>query len=89
MPTRNIVLTEAQDNFVGELISSGRYQSASEVLRDGLRFLGDAMARREAELADIRNGILEGLGQEQRGELIDGEEAIDEAFRRARDKRSL
>jgi antitoxin ParD1/3/4 len=89
MPTRNIALTEAQDNFVGELISSGRYQSASEVLRDGLRLLGDAMARREAELADIRNGIAEGLGQERRGELIDGEAAIDEAFRRARDKHGL
>jgi antitoxin ParD1/3/4 len=89
MPTRNIALTEAQDNFVGELVSTGRYQSASEVMRDGLRLLGDAMARREAELADIRNGILEGLGQAQRGELIDGETAIDEAFRRARDKHGL
>jgi antitoxin ParD1/3/4 len=89
MPTRNIALTEAQDNFVGELISSGRYQSASEVLRDGLRLLGDAMARREAELADIRSGIAEGLGQERRGELIDGEAAIEEAFRRACDKHGL
>ncbi len=86
MATRNISLTEAQDDFVGELISSGRYRSASEVLRDGLRLLGDAMARREAELADIRNGIAEGLAQERRGELIDGEAAIDEAFRQARDK---
>jgi antitoxin ParD1/3/4 len=89
MPTRNIALTEAQDNFVGELVSTGRYQSASEVMRDGLRLLGDAMARREAELADIRNGILEGLGQAQRGESINGEAAIDEAFRRARDKHGL
>ncbi len=89
MATRNISLTEAQDNFVGELISSGRYRSASEVLRDGLRLLGDAMARREAELADIRSGIAEGLAQERRGELIDGEAAIDEAFRRARDKHGL
>jgi antitoxin ParD1/3/4 len=89
MATRNISLTEAQDNFVGELISSGRYQSASEVLRDGLRLLGDAMVRREAELADIRNGIAEGLAQERRGESIDGEAAIDEAFGRARDKLGL
>ncbi len=89
MATRNISLTEAQDNFVGELISSGRYRSASEVLRDGLRLLGDAMARREAELADIRNGIAEGLAQERRGELIDGEVAIDEAFRQACDKHGL
>ena len=86
MPTRNIVLTESQDAFVGELISSGRYQSASEVLRDGLRLLADARERRDAELAEIRKGVTEGLDQARRGELIDGEDAINEAFERACEK---
>ena len=86
MPTRNIVLTDSQDAFVGELISSGRYQSASEVLRDGLRLLADARERRDAELADIRKGVTDGLDQARRGVLIDGEEAINEAFRHAREK---
>ena len=44
MPTRNIVLTESQDSFVGELVDSGRYKSASEVIRDGLRMLEDGIA---------------------------------------------
>jgi antitoxin ParD1/3/4 len=45
MPTRNVVLTEHQASFVEQLVSSGRYQNASEVLREGLRMI----ERREAE----------------------------------------
>ena len=47
MPTRNVVLTEQQADLVEELVRSGRYQNASEVLRDGLRLV----QRREAEEA--------------------------------------
>ena len=45
MPTRNVVLTEHQASFVAQLVSSGRYQNASEGLREGLRMI----ERREAE----------------------------------------
>jgi len=38
MPTRNVVLTDQQENFVRELVEAGRYQNASEVLREGLLF---------------------------------------------------
>lgn len=89
MPTRNIVLTGQQDEFVDEQVSSGRYKSASEVLRDGLRLLEDEVARRRAELTDIRNGIVQGLAEAERGEFApgSGDEAVARAFRDARDKR--
>ena len=45
MPTRNVVLTDHQARFVVQLVTSGRNQNASEVLRDGLS-LGE---RRESE----------------------------------------
>ena len=45
MPTRNVVLTQNQEQLVQSLVESGRYQNASEVIRDGLRLI----ARREAE----------------------------------------
>jgi antitoxin ParD1/3/4 len=45
MPTRNVVLTERQEELLDTLVKSGRYQNASEVLRDGLRLV----ERREAE----------------------------------------
>lgn len=45
MPTRNVVLTDYQADLVERLVASGRYQNASEVLREGLRLI----ERREAE----------------------------------------
>ena len=85
MPTRNIALTDTQDRFVGELVKRGVYQSASEVLREGLRLLEDRMTQREAELANIRNGVMEGLRQADAGEFIDGdlEDVIAGAFDKA------
>ncbi len=85
MPTRNVVLTEQQDIFVGKLVETGRYQNASEVLRDGLRLLEDRVQRREAELTDIKAGIIAGFDQVERGEFAEGsgEEAIERAFKRA------
>ena len=49
MPTRNIVLTDHQAALVERLVTSGRYQNASEVLRQGLRLL----EREEADLAAL------------------------------------
>jgi antitoxin ParD1/3/4 len=91
MPTRNVVLTDQQEVFVGELVESGRYQNASEVLRDGLRLLEDKVQRRQAELADIQAGVIVGFDQVERGEFAEGsgEEAIERAFKRAVHKRSL
>ena len=39
MPTKNVVLTDHQAHFVENLVVSGRYQNASEVLREGLRLI--------------------------------------------------
>jgi Arc/MetJ-type ribon-helix-helix transcriptional regulator len=39
MPTRNVVLTDYQADLVERLVASGRYQNASEVLREGLRLI--------------------------------------------------
>lgn len=36
MSTRNVVHTDHQAGLVKELVTSGRYQNASEVLREGL-----------------------------------------------------
>ena len=47
MPTRNVVLTEYQADLVERLVSSGKYQNASEVLREGLRLI----ERQEQEAA--------------------------------------
>ena len=91
MPTRNVVLTHQQETFVGELVAAGRYQNASEVLREGLRLLENQVQRRQAELADIRAGVIAGFDQIERGEFAEGTgaQAIERAFQRAVDKRGL
>ncbi len=61
MPTRNVVLTDHQADLVERLVSSGRYQNASEVLREGLRMIetrdADEKARLEALRAAVEVGI--------------------------------
>ncbi len=91
MPTRNVVLTDRQEGFIGELVAAGRYQNASEVLREGLRLLEDQVQLRQAELADIQAGVIAGFDQIERGEFAEGtgEEVIERAFKRAVEKRGL
>jgi antitoxin ParD1/3/4 len=59
MPTRNVNLTDELDCFVAYQVKSGRYENASEVVRDGLRMLERAERHHEAKLSAIRAAINE------------------------------
>jgi len=61
MPTRNVVLTDHQARLVAKLVSSGRYQNASEVLREGLRLVEDREARDSARLQELREAARVGM----------------------------
>jgi antitoxin ParD1/3/4 len=61
VPTRNVVLTEQQATMIERLVSSGRYQNASEVLRDGLRLVQLRDAEDRARLAALRQAARVGL----------------------------
>lgn len=54
MATRNVVLSQHQHELVESLVASGRYQNASEVLREGLRLLEHQEAEDAAKLAVLR-----------------------------------
>ena len=55
MPTRNVVLTDHQATMVEQLVGSGRYQNASEVLREGLRLLENRDQDERVRLAALRD----------------------------------
>ena len=61
MPTRNVVLTSHQAEFVEQLVSTGRYQNASEVLRAGIRLIEREEAEREARLTALREAARSGI----------------------------
>ncbi|NVP56374.1 type II toxin-antitoxin system ParD family antitoxin [Mycoplana rhizolycopersici] len=54
------------ESLVRTLVESGRYASASEVLRDSLRLLEEREEQRQAKLdalrEEIRNGLESGAG---------------------------
>jgi len=69
----SVSFTRQQAEFLAACVASGRYQSTSEVVREGLRLLEDRQRRRQAELERARALIQEGADQLDRGEVVDGE----------------
>jgi antitoxin ParD1/3/4 len=61
MPTRNVVLTDHQAALVEQLVQSGRYQNASEVLREGLRMVEQRDAEDAYRLEVLRKAAQEGI----------------------------
>jgi antitoxin ParD1/3/4 len=61
MPTRNVVLTDHQADLVERLVASGRYQNASEVLREGLRLIEGREAEDKARLNALRDAARAGI----------------------------
>ena len=71
MPTRNVVLTDHHENIITELVGSGRYQNASEVLRDGLRLIEERDARELAKLKALQAAALVGFADLDNGRYRD------------------
>jgi antitoxin ParD1/3/4 len=69
MPTRNVVLTKRQEKLIETLVESGRYQNASEVLRDGLRLVEQREAEDAAKLEVLREAARAGTAALDRGEF--------------------
>lgn len=61
MPTRNVVLTDHQADLVEQLVNSGRYQNASEVLREGLRLVEKREVEDACRLEALRSAVNVGI----------------------------
>ena len=69
MPTRNVVLTERQEELIESLVKSGRYQNASEVLRQGLRLVEQSEAADAGRLEALRAAAAVGIAALDQGEF--------------------
>tara|TARA_B100000315_G_C14452135_1_gene529640 strand:- start:451 stop:711 length:261 start_codon:yes stop_codon:yes gene_type:complete len=80
----NVSLTTELERFIAEKVKSGMYQSASEVVREGLRLLRQNDQLRAERLKNLRQDIQIGLDQLDSGEIVDGEAAFDDIRRMSR-----
>ena len=80
MPTRNVVLSEHQHDLVEALVESGRYQNASEVLREGLRLIEQRERLEEAKLKALKKAADQGWAAIAAGDYTDVAEDQIEGF---------
>lgn len=79
MATRNVVLSQHQHELVDSLVQSGRYQNASEVLRDGLRLLEREHTEEAAKIAVLRRAADAGWSDLAAGRFDDvDDETLDD-----------
>lgn len=57
----NVSLTDRLKEFVQKKVASGRYHSASEVVREGLRLLEERDRVQEVKLEALKRDLQEGL----------------------------
>jgi len=75
----NVSLGEKWEQFVEGKVKSGSYQTASEVLRDGLRLLEkEELLKRVAvrSLAELEAKLVEAADSLDAGKGVDGEEVF-------------
>jgi antitoxin ParD1/3/4 len=82
MPTRNVVLTDHHEKVISDLLASGRYQNASEVLREGLRLIEERDSRDAAKLKLLQEAARAGFADFDAGRFVElDDDAIEDVIR--------
>ncbi len=82
----NVSLTPELDRFVADKVESGRYTSASEVVREALRLLEEEDRVRAARLGVFNRELKRRLASLDRGEFVEPEVVWAELERKARQR---
>ncbi len=83
----NVSLTPELDNFVAAKVESGRYNSASEVVREALRLLEEHDRARAAQLAVFNQELGDRLAHLDRGERVEPNAARARLEQKSRERR--
>jgi len=65
----NVSLTCELEEFVAQKVQSGLYQTASEVVRDGLRLLRERDELHQQRLEELRRDIAAGIEEIEQGKV--------------------
>lgn len=71
-----------RENYVSDLVASGRYNSKSEVIREGIRLVQE----REAHFKVLDTAITKGLADVAEGRMRDGDVVFDRLEAKYRSK---
>jgi antitoxin ParD1/3/4 len=85
----NVSLTPELDEFVAGKVESGRYNSASEVVREALRLLEEHDRARSAQLAAFNQEIGARLASLDRGEYVNPGKVRKRLEQKSRERRKL
>lgn len=83
----NVSLTPELEQFVQAKVQSGRYNSASEVMREALRLLDDHEKAHAAQLAEFNQELGRRLASLDRGVRADPAEVRTRLQRRSEERR--
>ena len=83
----NVSLTPELEEFVSTKVGSGRYNSASEVVREALRLLEEHDSARAAQLAEFNGELGRRLASLDRGETVDPVESRARLRRKSDERR--
>jgi antitoxin ParD1/3/4 len=83
----NVSLTPELEEFVSTKVGSGRYNSASEVVREALRLLEEHDRARAGQLAEFNQELERRLASLNRGEKFDPAESRARLQRKSRERR--
>jgi len=85
--TKNISLTPELDQFIDSRVESGLYESASEVVREGLRMLRHREELQQKQVERVRAKIEKGWQESERGEVVSDVEVREHFERRSAQRR--
>ena len=85
----NVSLTPELEAYVAGKVESGRYNSASEVVREALRLLEEVEATRASQVAGFNQELERRLAALDRGERVGAQTARGRLAGRSRTRRKM
>jgi len=83
----NVSLTPELEKLINDRVSTGMYQTASEVVREALRLLKERDEVHKQRFQELQREIEVGLDQLRRGQRLPGDQVFEDLRRRSRDRR--